>query len=69
MATVQIDRQHVLTKKEKAVMRIVYQEAERQNGSCLLSPIDILEKIPLDIPFEEDELDQTLRNLEIDEYF
>lgn len=50
-------------------MRIVYQEAERQNGSCLLSPIDILEKIPLDIPFEEDELDQTLRNLEIDEYF
>ena len=69
MATVQIDRQHVLTKKEKAVMRIVYQEAERQNGSCLLSPIDILENIPLDIPFEEDELDQTLRNLEIDEYF
>lgn len=69
MATVQIDRQHVLTKKEKAVMRIVYQEAERQNGSCLLSPIDILEKIPLDIPFEENELDQTLRNLEIDEYF
>lgn len=59
----------MLTKKEKAVMRIVYQEAEGQNGSCLLSPIDILEKIPLDIPFEEDELDQTLRNLEIDEYF
>ena len=58
MATVQIDRQHVLTKKEKAVMRIVYQEAERQNGSCLLSPIDILEKIPLDIPFEEDEIDE-----------
>ncbi|MGN0744452.1 MAG: hypothetical protein ACI4MZ_04180 [Christensenellales bacterium] len=69
MASVQIDRQHVLTKKEKAVMRIVYQEAERQNGSCLLTPIDILQNIPLDIPFEEDELDQTLRNLEIDEYF
>ncbi|MFH4094669.1 hypothetical protein WAI78_20675, partial [Acinetobacter baumannii] len=29
---------------------------------------DILKNIPLDIPFEEDELDQTLRNLEIDEY-
>ena len=50
-------------------MRIVYQEAERQNGSCLLTPIDILQNIPLDIPFEEDELDQTLRNLDIDEYF
>ncbi len=66
---VQVDRQHVLTKKEKAVMRVVYQEAEKQNGSCLLMPIDIFEKLPLDLDIEESELDPIMRNLEIDEYF
>lgn len=66
---VQVDRQHVLTKKEKAVMRVIYQEADKQDGSCLLMPIDILEKLPLDIDFEESELDVTLKNLELDEYF
>ena len=64
-----LERQHVLTKKEKAVMRVVYQEAERQGGACLLTPIEIFEQIPLDIDIEENELDTTLRNLEIDEYF
>ena len=64
-----LERQHVLTKKEKAVMRVVYHEAEKQGGSCLLTPIDIFSQIPLDIEIEENELDTTLRNLEIDEYF
>ena len=54
---VQVDRQHVLTKKEKAVMRVIYQEADKQNGSCLITPIEIFEKLPLDLPFEEDEID------------
>lgn len=66
---VQVERQHVLNKKEKAVMRVIYQEADKQDGSCLLTPIDILEKLPLDLAFEESELDVTLKNLEIDEYF
>lgn len=47
---VQVDRQHVLTKKEKAVMRVIYQEADKQNGSCLITPIEIFEKLPLDCP-------------------
>ena len=64
-----LERQHVLTKKEKAVMRVVYHEAEKQGGSCLLTPIDIFTQIPLDVDIEENELDMTLRNLEIDEYF
>ena len=64
-----LERQHVLTKKEKAVMRVVYHEAEKQGGSCLLTPIEIFSQIPLDIDIEENELDITLRNLEIDEYF
>lgn len=66
---VQVERQHVLNKKEKEVMRVIYQEADKQDGSCLLAPIDILEKLPLDLEFEESELDVTLKNLEIDEYF
>lgn len=66
---VQIERQHVLTRKEKAVMRVIYQEADKQNGACLLTPIDIFMRLPLDLNFEEDELDLILRNLEIDDYF
>ncbi len=69
MGVVQIERQHVLTKKEKAVMRVIYKEADKQNGACLLTPIAIFEQLPLDIPFEEDELDVILKNLEIDDYF
>lgn len=65
----QLERQHVLTRKEKAVMRVVYHEADKQSGACLLTPIDIFSKIPLDLPIEENELDTALRNLEIDDYF
>lgn len=64
-----LEKQHVLTKKEKAVMRVVYQEADKKNGVCLLSPIDIFSKIPLDLCFDEDDLDVTLRDLELDDYF
>ncbi len=65
----QLEKQHVLTRKEKAVMRVVYHEADKQSGACLLTPIDIFSKIPLDLPIEESELDIALRNLEIDDYF
>lgn len=64
-----LEKQHVLTKKEKAVMRVIYKEAEKQNGSCLLTPINIFEQVPLDLDFEESELDIALKNLEIDDYF
>ncbi len=64
-----LERQHVLTKKEKAVMRVIYQGAENQNGACLLTPIDIFSQVPLDIDLDESELDVILRNLEIDDYF
>ena len=64
-----LERQHVLTKKEKAVMRVIYKEADKQSGACLLTPIDIFTQVPLDLDFEENELDVALRNLEIDDYF
>jgi hypothetical protein len=64
-----LEKQHVLTQKEKAVMRVVYQESEKKSGVCLLTPIDLFTKIPLDLSIEEEELETTLRNLEIDDYF
>ncbi len=64
-----LERQHVLTKKEKAVMRVIFYEADKQDGACLLTPIDIFSKIPLDVDIEESELDIAMKNLEIDDYF
>ena len=64
-----LEKQHVLTKKEKAVMRVIYHAADKQSGACLLTPIDIFSQVPLDLDFEEHELDIALRNLEIDDYF
>ena len=64
-----LERQHVLTKKERAVMRTVYQAADKKSGLCLLSPIELFDRLSLDLDFDEEELDGTLRNLEIDDYF
>ena len=64
-----LEKQHVLTKKERAVMRAVYQAADKKSGECLLSPLDLFDTLSLDFDFDEEELDGTLRNLEIDDYF
>ena len=64
-----LEKQHVLTKKERAVMRAVYQAADKKSGVCLLTPIDLFNDLSLDLDFDEEELDATLRNLEIDDYF
>ena len=50
-------------------MRAVYQAADKRAGTCLLSPLDLYETLSLDLDFDDDELDVTLRNLEIDDYF
>lgn len=67
--TMALEKQHVLTKKERAVMRAVYQAADKKSGVCLLTPIDLFNDLSLDLDFDEEELDATLRNLEIDDYF
>lgn len=64
-----LEKQHVLTKKERAVMRVVYQAADKRSGVCLLSPFDIFDRLSLDLDFDEEELDGTLRDLELDDYF
>ena len=64
-----LEKQHVLTKKERAVMRAVYNAADKRAGTCLMSPLDLYDALSLDLDFDDDELDSTLRNLEIDDYF
>ena len=63
----QIEKQG-LNKKEKALMRAIYLEAEKRDGLCLMTPIDILSQIPYDIDFKEAELESTLKILEMDDY-
>ena len=50
-------------------MRLVYDVAEKNNGMCLLTPIEIFEGISLDVEIRESELWTILGNLEIDDYF
>lgn len=64
-----LEKQHVLTKQEKAVMHLVYSISEKNNGMCLLTPIEIFEQLPLDLEIREEDLWPILRNLEIDDYF
>ncbi len=64
-----LEKQHILTKEEKAVMRLVYDVAVKNNGMCLLSPLQIFEGISLDVEIKEAELWTILKNLEIDDYF
>ncbi len=64
-----LERQHVLTKKERAVMRAVYLAVDKQEGTCLLSPLELYDALSLDLDFDDEELDAILRNLEIDDYF
>ena len=63
-----LDRQG-LTKKEKAVMRALFNEAKLRDGVCLVTPIDILSEIPYKLDFREEELKPILVNLQNDDYF
>ncbi|MDR2635108.1 MAG: hypothetical protein LBC13_03890, partial [Clostridiales bacterium] len=58
-----LDKKNPLSKKEKALMKVVYREAMMNNGACLLSPIDIFERLPLDLEFRATELEPTLKVL------
>ena len=51
-------------------MNIIYYQASRsQNGQCLVSPLDLLSKIPYSVDFKESELEETLNQLVLDNYF
>jgi len=59
----------VLNRKEKALLNIVYKTAVNKNGQCLLTPLDILQKIPYKLEFTENDLDKVLNDLALDDYF
>lgn len=63
-----IERQG-LSKKEKAVMRALFNEAKLRNGVCLATPIDILSEIPYSLELQESELEPILDVLQNDDYF
>lgn len=60
----------VLGKKEKALMEVIYGRASRSNnGQCLLASADMLSAIPYNVDFRETELEETLNQLVLDNYF
>lgn len=59
----------VLNKKEKALLNVIYRTAVNKNGQCLLTPLEILERIPYKLEFTEDDLEKALNDLVLDDYF
>lgn len=64
-----LEKKSPLTKKEKALMVVVYEEAMKNNGACLLSPTQIFQELPLSLEFRAGELEPILKVLELDDYF
>lgn len=59
----------MLNRKEKNVMKVVYYEAIKKEGTCLLKPIDILKRIPYKYEFSNDDLHTVIKELELDDYY
>lgn len=60
----------VLGRKEKVLMNVVYKQASRSaNGQCLITPFDMLSRIPYRVDFRENDLEETLNQLVLDNYF
>jgi len=57
------------SKKEKVLMGIIYDAASGKSGQCLLSPLEILGKVPLQVDIREDDLEPLFYNISIDGYF
>ena len=60
----------VLGKKEKVLMNAVYALASGQDGGrCLIEPAKLLAKIPYKVDFRESDLEPTLNQLMLENYF
>ena len=57
-----------LSKREKLVMAAVYATCEGRD-SCLVSPEELLGKLPQNAKFNMNELNKLLKLLELDDYF
>lgn len=59
----------VLNKKEKVLMDVIYNAASTKTGQCLITPFEVLSRIPYRVNFREDELEKVMEGLSIDGYF
>lgn len=59
----------ILNKKEKILMKIIFEFANNKNGQFMIAPIDMLQAIPLKYEFKECDLDKILNDLSIEGYF
>ena len=60
----------ILGKKEKTLMDVIYEMSSGTSaGQCLVSPVDILSKIPYNRDFREADLETTLNQLSLENYF
>lgn len=57
-----------LNKKQRAVMEVIFREARKKDGLCILTPDDILTGIPYKTEFSEEELPATVNSLKLDGY-
>lgn len=59
----------MLSKREKQVMKVIYYEAIKKDGVCLMLPIDILKGINYKYEFTREQVEQIIRELALDDYF
>ena len=51
-------------------MNVIYKEASASsNGQCLISPLDLLLKLPYKVDFRESDLEETMNQLSLENYF
>ncbi|NLO64046.1 MAG: hypothetical protein GX095_02220 [Clostridiales bacterium] len=51
------------------LMDVIYASASSKSGQCILSPVEILQRIPLDIAIHEEDLEPLFYNLSLEGYF
>ncbi len=59
----------IQNKKEKALMEVIFKETRQNGGQCVITPLEILQKLPLAVEFKEEDLAPTLKALSLDSYF
>jgi len=59
----------MLTRKEKAVMRLVYHKAMERNKSCIVSAEELMGELEPKLKMQESELTKILELLEYDGYY
>ncbi len=59
----------MLSKKETMIMKAIYFKAIKSEGKCLMTPTELLEKIPFSKSFNREDLEPCLKTLVLEDYF